>query len=239
MTTPIAAVTFTAPVAEFLLILPILLFSVVAHEYAHAWTAYRQGDPTAHSLGRLTLNPIPHIDPIMSIVVPIGLFLMTASSGHPFTFGAAKPVPVNPRNYRNYRRGDILVSSAGIVMNWLIAFACAGVFVLVGAIGHAAPSQDWLEVVQRIAGYGITINLLLAVFNLVPVPPLDGSHLFYHVLPPALGARYRALGRYGFAILLVLLYFSPVASRVILWPAEHLTEAAGNLLQPWDLSPTP
>ena len=96
---------------EFLLVLPVLLFSVVAHEYAHAWTAYRQGDPTAYALGRLTLNPVPHIDPFMSVLVPIGLWLLSNGA---FTFGAAKPVPVEPRNFRRYRLGDIVVSSAGV-----------------------------------------------------------------------------------------------------------------------------
>jgi hypothetical protein len=101
-------------VTDFLLVLPVLLFSVVAHEYAHAWTAFRQGDPTAYMLGRLTLNPLPHIDPMMSVLFPAMLFWLSSLAGHPFTFGAAKPVPVNPRNYRNYRRGDLIVSSAGI-----------------------------------------------------------------------------------------------------------------------------
>ena len=220
--------------AEFLLILPILLLSVVAHEYAHAWTAYRQGDTTAFMLGRLTLNPLPHIDPIMSILLPIGLLIATKGA---FTFGAAKPVPVNPRNYRHYRRGDIIVSLAGIAMNLLIALICAGAFVLLGMAGHAAPEQDWIATVQRITDYGITINLLLAMFNLVPIPPLDGSHVVYHMLPAAAGARYRAFGRYGFAILLALLYFSPAASKVILWPADKVTHAAGEVLQAWDLSP--
>ncbi len=220
--------------AEFLLILPILLLSVVAHEYAHAWTAYRQGDTTAFMLGRLTLNPLPHIDPVMSILLPIGLLIVTKGA---FTFGAAKPVPVNPRNYRHYRQGDIIVSLAGIVMNLLLALICAACFVLLGMLGHAAPDASILETIQRIADYGITINLLLAMFNLVPIPPLDGSHVVFHMLPPVAGARYRAFGRYGFAILLALLYFSPTASKVILWPAEKVTHAAGEVLQAWDLSP--
>jgi Zn-dependent protease len=219
-------------VAEFLLILPILLLSVVAHEYAHAWAAYRQGDTTAYMLGRLTFNPLPHIDPFMSIIVPVGLWLLSKGA---FTFGAAKPVPVNPRNYRHYRRGDIIVSSAGIVMNALIALVCAGVFVVLGLTGRALPEADWLGTLQRMAGVGISLNVLLAVFNLVPLPPLDGSHVFYHLLPPALGARYRAFGRYGFAILMLTLWLVPGAWNVVLWPVARITEAATQLLGPWTL----
>ena len=218
--------------AEFLLILPILLLSVVAHEYAHAWAAYRQGDTTAYMLGRLTFNPIPHIDPFMSIIVPVGLWLLSKGA---FTFGAAKPVPVNPRNYRHYRRGDIIVSSAGIAMNALIALACAGVFILLGLLGQQLPDADWLGTLQKMAGVGISLNVLLAVFNLVPLPPLDGSHVFYHLLPPALGARYRALGRYGFVILMLTLYLVPGAWNVVLWPVSRITEAATQALGPWAL----
>lgn len=122
---------------DFLLVLPVLLFSVVAHEYAHAWTAFRQGDPTAYMLGRLTLNPVPHIDPMMSVLVPVGLWILSHGT---FTFGAAKPVPINPRNFRNYRRGDVIVSSAGIVTNLLIALCCTVLFVFVGVLGQALPA---------------------------------------------------------------------------------------------------
>lgn len=205
---------------DFILVLPILLFSVVAHEYAHGWTALRQGDPTALMLGRLTLNPLPHIDPVMSVLVPVGLWVLSHGA---FTFGAARPVPVNPRNFRNYRRGDLVVSSAGIVMNLLLAAACAGVFVLLGVAGHALPgAAGALRTLQRMMFFGIFLNYILAVFNLVPVPPLDGSHLFYHLLPPALGARYRAVGRLGVVVVLAT-FMVPGLSRVwtwLLWPAE-------------------
>jgi Zn-dependent protease len=207
-------------VTDFLLVLPILLLSVVAHEYAHAWTAFRQGDPTAFMLGRLTLNPLPHIDPFMSVLVPVGLWVLSHGA---FTFGAAKPVPVNSRNFRNFRRGDLIVSSAGIVMNLLLAAACALVFVGLGVVGLALPAAaGLLHTLQRMLFFGIFLNYILAVFNLVPLPPLDGSHLFYHLLPPALGAKYRALGQYGFLILLAT-FMLPGLSGVwslLLWPAE-------------------
>ena len=206
---------------DFLLVLPVLLFSVVAHEFAHAWTAFRQGDPTAYMLGRLTLNPVPHIDPMMSILVPIGLWVLSHGT---FTFGAAKPVPVNPRNFRNYRRGDLIVSSAGIVMNLIIALSCTLLFVLIGVLGQALPpAAGVLGLLQRMMFFGIFLNYVLAVFNLIPLPPLDGSHILYHLLPPALGARYRAIGRYGFLVLL-LTFMVPsfgVVWNVLLWPADH------------------
>jgi Zn-dependent protease len=207
-------------VTDFLLVLPVLLFSVVAHEVAHAWTAFRQGDPTAYMLGRLTLNPVPHIDPMMSVLVPIGLWILSHGT---FTFGAAKPVPVNPRNFRNYRRGDIIVSSAGIVTNLIIALCCTVLFTLIGVLGQALPpAAGFLGLLQRMMFFGIFLNYVLAIFNLVPLPPLDGSHIFYHLLPPALGARYRAIGRYGFVVLL-LTFAVPsfgVVWNILLWPAD-------------------
>jgi len=209
-------------VISFLLFLPILLFSVVAHEYAHAWTAYRQGDPTAYMLGRLTLNPIPHIDPMMSLLVPVGLWLLSHGA---FTFGAAKPVPVNPRNFRNYRRGDLIVSSAGIVTNLLLALACALAFVVLGIVGGAlADLAGVLAILQRMVFYGVFLNYILAFFNLIPVPPLDGSHIFYHLLPPAQGARYRQLGRFGF-VLIVAIFMVPALADVLLWPATAASRA--------------
>ena len=211
---------------DFLLLLPVLLFSVVAHEYAHAWTAFRQGDPTAYMLGRLTLNPLPHIDPMMSVVFPAMLFWLSSLAGHPFTFGAAKPVPVNPRNYRNYRRGDLIVSSAGIVTNLILAPVCALLFVGLGLAGDAVPAAAGvLGTLQRMMVFGILLNYILAVFNLVPLPPLDGSHLFYHLLPPALGARYRAVGRFGFLLLLVTFMVPGLSGvwNVLLWPADQAT----------------
>lgn len=221
---------------EFLLVLPVLLFSVVAHEYAHAWTAYRQGDPTAYALGRLTLNPVPHIDPFMSVLVPIGLWLLSNGA---FTFGAAKPVPVEPRNFRRYRLGDIVVSSAGVVMNLLIAVLCAGVFVALGvAAPHAGMTLDVFGTLQGMAQIGIVLNVLLAFFNLMPIPPLDGSHLLYHALPAKWGARYRQFGRYGFMVLM-LMFMVPGLWQVLLWPVSAVTELAQSALVPFTLATVP
>lgn len=204
---------------EFLLFLPVLLLSVVVHEYAHAWEANRQGDSTARMLGRLTLNPLPHIDPIGSVLVPLMLWLLPGG----FLFGWAKPVPVNPRNFRNYREGDIRVSLAGIVSNLLLAVAFTVLIVALVYLARLLPAfRPGFEVVEQMAWFGILINLILAVFNLIPIPPLDGSHVLYHLLPPRLGARYRELGRYGFLLLMALLFFAPGVFTLLLWPVSAL-----------------
>ena len=189
---------------NFLLAAPVLLFSMVAHEYAHGYAALKQGDPTAQQLGRLTWNPIKHIDPFLTILMPAALFW--ASNGQ-FIFGGAKPVPVNPRNYRNYRRGDIIVSLAGIFVNLLLFPICALLIVAFGLLGRLIPPVvDMLALMQQMMINGILFNLLLAIFNLIPIPPLDGSHVMKWLLPPAWSLRYQQLGKYGIIILLVLLW---------------------------------
>ncbi|MBA3466131.1 MAG: site-2 protease family protein [Gemmatimonadaceae bacterium] len=188
---------------SFLLVVPVLLFSMVAHEYAHGYAAFRQGDATAYQLGRLTWNPIPHIDPIMTIFLPIFTYI---TSG--IAFGGAKPVPVNPRNYRNYKRGDIIVSLAGVVTNVIIAIICVPLIVLIGMLGRAVPAiADSASILQAMFVTGIFINLGLAAFNLLPIPPLDGSHVFKYMLPPAWALSYARLGNAGFLILFLLLSF--------------------------------
>src|SRR5687768_2280474 len=169
---------------DLILFLPVLLFSVVLHEYAHGWMARRQGDDTAYMLGRLTLNPIPHIDPIGSVLVPVMLILANA----PFVLGWAKPVPVNPRNYRNYKRGDILVSLAGIVVNLALAVIATFIMIVVILLARGLPAgAPTFELIVQMMQRAVLINLVLAFFNLIPIPPLDGSHVLYHLLPPKLG----------------------------------------------------
>jgi len=222
-------------VREFLLILPILLLSVVAHEYAHAWTAFRQGDTTAHDLGRLTFNPLPHIDLISSVILPATLWFVTSLSGHPFTFGAAKPVPINTANFRRQVRGDLIVSSAGIVMNALLALLFAGGYVVVGVMGRAVPAADVFRTMQYVATVGLGLNVLLAVFNLIPLPPLDGSRLLYHALPAKLAVRYQQFGRLGFAVLILSFWVAPGVWSVILAPVDVITGRAMAALSPWSL----
>jgi Zn-dependent protease len=194
-----------------------LVFAMVAHEYAHAATALRQGDDTAYQLGRVTLNPLPHIDPLMSILLPA---LLWFGSGGSFTFGGAKPVPVNPRKYRNYRRGDLLVSAAGVATNLMLALACSVGFIVLGLIARTIPgAAPVLDTAQRMMVYGIWLNLVLCFFNLMPVPPLDGSHLFYHILPPRAGQWYRGLQRFGYLPIFALMFLFRPVMVVLLTPA--------------------
>jgi Zn-dependent protease len=202
---------------------PVLLFSVVAHEYAHAEAAYRQGDDTAYALGRLTLNPLKHIDPFMTVLVPVLLYVSHAG----FLFGGARPVPVDPRRYRNYRRGDIIVSLAGIGANLALFVTCAVLFAAIGIVGATWPVlTSSAAIMQRMSFYGMYLNLVLAFFNLIPVPPLDGSHVFYHLLPPQAGATYRRLYVLGFLPVLVLVWLWPGAVDVLLWPERQLLRLA-------------
>jgi Zn-dependent protease len=205
---------------------------MVAHEYAHAEAAYRQGDTTAYMLGRLTLNPLKHIDPIMTVIVPLVLW----SIGAP-PFGAAKPVPVNPRNYRNYVRGDVIVSLAGIVVNLALFVLSAGLFVVVGLIGNSIPGMvGSLEILQRMLYYGMWLNLVLAFFNLIPVPPLDGSHVFYHLLPAGAGMTYRRLQAFGFLPVMLLIWVFPGVLRALLTPAALLMHLGWGLVQGFAVS---
>lgn len=200
---------------DFLIIVPVLLASVVVHEVAHAWQALREGDTTARDLGRITLNPIPHLDPVGSILVPVVLHLLPGN----FLFGWAKPVPVNPRNYRNPRAGDIRVSLAGIVANLGLVVVCALGLVMLISLEGALPLGGQLGAsVFSILTYGVFINLILAYFNLIPIPPLDGSHVLYHLLPPSLREGYRAIGRYGIGILFLTLLAFPGAFAALLSP---------------------
>ncbi len=207
---------------------------MVAHEYAHAAAAYRQGDDTAFMLGRLTLNPLKHIDPLMTVIVPV---LLLKVSGGTFTFGAAKPVPVNPRNYRKYLRGDIIVSLAGIATNFGLYVACAMVFVVAGVVGtQLAGLSSSMAIFQRMLLAGMKVNLLLGFFNLLPIPPLDGSHVLKHVLPPQAGLRFRALYRGGFFLVIAFVYLFPGAQKVYLWPTQRLYDLAHSLIGGYQLA---
>ncbi len=204
---------------DVLIFLPVLLFSVVVHEVAHAWVAKREGDDTAERLGRITLNPIPHLDLMGSFIVPLLLFFLPGQ----FLFGWAKPVPVNPRNYRDYKWGDIRVSLAGVASNLVLAILCTGllwVFLALESMGGGLSGV--YPVLQQMAFFGLFINLILAFFNLIPLPPLDGSHVVYHLLPPELGARYREVGKYGIGILMLLIFVFPGALSFLLWPVQAL-----------------
>ena len=182
--------TLEAQISDFILAFPMLVFAMVAHEYAHA-AAPSRGRRHAYSLGRVTLNPLPHIDPWMSLLLPA---LLWFGSGGQYTFGGAKPVPVNSRKFRNFRRGDIIVSAAGVTTNLFLAglFACCSCSSAWRA--RCPGAMPALDTAQRMMVYGIWLNLVLCFFNLIPIPPLDGSHLLYHALPPRAGRGTVACG---------------------------------------------
>ena len=190
----------------------VLLFSIIVHEVAHGYVALINGDPTAKFSGRLTLNPLPHIDLIGSIVLP--LLLLVTKAG--VIFGWAKPVPVNPLNFRDLRWGEIAVSAAGPLSN--LALAVVFAFLLKSGLGGVG--------LMKMAFYGVSINIFLALFNLIPIPPLDGSHLLAAVLPPPLARSYQSLEPFGFILILVLFYSGLMG--MVLMPIYRLI--AGLLL---------
>ncbi|MFL5496299.1 MAG: site-2 protease family protein [Gemmatimonadales bacterium] len=214
-----------------------LVFAMVAHEYAHAVVALQQGDDTAYALGRVTLNPVPHIDPWMSLLLPA---LLWFGSNGQYTFGGAKPVPINSRKFRNYRRGDILVSAAGVATNFCLAFVWSLVFILLGLLSRVFPAGGAvLETAQRMMVHGIWLNLLLCFFNLIPIPPLDGSHLVYHALPPNAGSWYRGLQRFGYLPLFALMFLFRPAMVFLLTPAIKMMSLLGGLIGPYQVAAVP
>jgi Zn-dependent protease len=178
--------------------LVVLIFSVIIHELAHGCVAYSLGDPTAKYEGRLTLNPLKHLDFFGSIILPLLLFI----SGSPFLFGWAKPVPVNPYNFRDKKYGEIKVSIAGPASNLLVAL-------FFGLILRFIP-QDFIFANPGIPialGFIVSINIWLAIFNLIPVPPLDGSWILFSLLPARFEYVKNFLRQYGIAILVLLILF--------------------------------
>jgi Zn-dependent protease len=197
------------------------LFAISVHESAHAWTASRCGDPTARMLGRVSLNPIRHIDPIGTILLPA----IAAVTG--FTvLGWAKPTPVDPRNFRNPVLDDILTSVAGPVSNfmiatgallllWTISLTSATGHAIVHGVGSVHSGLSVLEPTVHLAFYFMEINVVLAVFNLIPVPPLDGSHVIRHFMSDSVRRMYDSIGVFA---LLGLIYFGKPVLRALMNP---------------------
>ena len=179
--------------------------SVVIHEFAHGYVAYRLGDNTARDSGRLTLNPLKHLDPFGSVILPLLLILMKAS----FLIGWARPVPYNPNNLRNGRRGEMLVSVAGILANLAVAilFGLLMRYATLFGIPAFNPDPLLMHPFYNITSIIVLTNLVLALFNIIPIPPLDGSKILFSLLPPQLRHIQNFLERWGMFILLIFIFF--------------------------------
>ena len=204
--------------------IPVIL-AITFHEAAHGWVAYKKGDPTAKMLGRVTLNPFPHIDLFGTILLPVAMLLM----GTGMVFGWAKPVPVNFRLLRDQKRDPIYVAAAGVITNLGLAAISGLLFRLLTAIDPAllleamthgtapltdTPARAVLIPLTLMCAVSVQFNVLLAVFNLIPVPPLDGGRIAVGLLPPGPSMALASVERYGMLIILVLLMFGPLG---IIW----------------------
>ncbi len=193
-------------ISQLIILAPPLLFALTLHEFAHGYVAYRLGDPTAKDAGRLTLNPLKHLDPLGTIA----FFFIK--------FGWAKPVPVNPNYFQNPRKGMLWVALAGPVTNLAIAFASAlltkGVWMLANILPYSAAAEAILVPLNSMLIASVWINLVLCIFNFLPIPPLDGSRILMGLLPDNLAMSYMRIERFGFVIILVLA-FSGLLSKVI------------------------
>lgn len=188
-------------------IIPVL-FAITLHEVAHGWVAYRLGDSTAKMLGRLTLNPLKHIDPVGTVLIPLVLMVTVG-----FAIGYAKPVPITERNLRHPQRDMVWVALAGPAANLLMAI----VWMLIGTLGYMLQKSGWGGALFLVYSgfYGGIFNILLMVLNLIPIPPLDGSRVVSHLLSGPMAWKYNKLEPFGLLIVALLIY-SPIWERVFM-----------------------
>jgi Zn-dependent protease len=198
------------------------IMAVVFHEYAHGFIANRWGDNTAKNAGRLTLNPLPHMDPIGTVLFP----MVNMLTGIPILFGWAKPVPIDPRLFRKYRNGLFWVSLAGPGMNFLLAVLSAAIFCAIQA--WVNPEFYLFEPLYKMALVSVQLNYALGIFNLLPLPPLDGSKIIQAFLSPQATIKYESIARYSFFILMALMFTG--AFSVLYYPIEFCTNLTVGIM---------
>ncbi|HXF42959.1 MAG TPA: site-2 protease family protein [Pyrinomonadaceae bacterium] len=213
----------------------VLLLAISAHEAGHAWMSHKFGDDTAYMLGRVTLNPVKHTDPIGTLLIPIAGFILGSIGGSLANIpliGWGKPTPVNPRNWTNYKLANVMVSIAGIGANLILSIIAFLVLKLTIEFGMQLTTENTaglLSAVQLFFYYMLTLNVSLAIFNLLPFPPLDGSKVLSTFLPASFEPVLIMLEQYGYLILLLLIYWGVVG--LVMSPVFQLIEYL--LLTPW------
>lgn len=220
-------------VSHLVIYIVVLLLAISAHEAGHAWMSYKFGDDTAYMLGRVTLNPVAHTDPVGTLLIPIISFIATFTTGARVPLiGWGIPTPVSPHKWTNYKLANVMVSIAGIGANLIlliIGFVIFKALLETGTINTLNADTGLVKVVLIFLNYLITLNLSLAVFNLLPFPPLDGSKVLATFLPASFEPIFNVLETYGFLILIVLVYMGIVG--IVIYPFYALLEYL--LYTPW------